>query len=290
MSNPLGTLIGNEVKLYASNVSDHTLRHKDFEIWLDKSSNDGQLDSDSKFIIVGGITGAEDGSVSFKSKNYPNHYLRHRNNACFLEKFDGSDAFKADATWKPEIGLAGSDYSFSTVNFPDLYMRHHDYGVGIANKNQLDGNQRKDATWKVKIIKSIQVTADWVALKLLTNEAGGTFTGRESTQVGISMGETKSQTETNSISIEAGFGGSYKGVEAAVKTTATRTVSTTSEKTWQRSEVMELGSDFKGKEGKSVFLWQWTIYATDAEGKAVVIRTPNITSTAENAKPARLDN
>ncbi|WP_035704945.1 family 43 glycosylhydrolase [Glycomyces tenuis] len=78
--------------------------------------------ADSQFMIVAGLAGS--GSVSLRSANYPDRYLRHRNGEFWLDAFEDTDLYKQDASFQQRAGLADSNgVSFQSVNYPDYYLR-----------------------------------------------------------------------------------------------------------------------------------------------------------------------
>jgi GH43 family beta-xylosidase len=79
--------------------------------------------ADSQFRIVTGLAGT--GTVSLESTNFPGYYLRHKNFEVWVEKNDGTTAFKNDASFYRRAGLANSSaVSLESLNFPGRYVRH----------------------------------------------------------------------------------------------------------------------------------------------------------------------
>lgn len=98
--------------------------------------------------IVQGL--ANDGSeyVSFESVQYPGYYLRHKAYVLYLEKNDGSQLFKEDATFKMTAGLANAEWvSFESYNVSGQYVRHFDYNLRIDPITNDTG--RADATFRI---------------------------------------------------------------------------------------------------------------------------------------------
>jgi hypothetical protein len=94
---------------------------------------------------VGGL--ADSRYVSFESLNYPGHYLRHQDFRLKLQKFDGSQLFRQDATFMMVPGLAdGSWSSFESVNYPGHYIRHRNFHLYLEKGT--DDLFRKDATFR----------------------------------------------------------------------------------------------------------------------------------------------
>ena len=88
------------VALRSTNFPDHFLRHANFRIFLGKSSGPGDhlFTLDSTFFMEQGLAEAASEWVSFRSVNFPDRYLRHRNFKLFLEPKD-SPNLMADATF-----------------------------------------------------------------------------------------------------------------------------------------------------------------------------------------------
>jgi hypothetical protein len=65
-----------------------------------------------------------------------------------LDPDNGTDLFKADATFKKVAGLADSNWSsFQSYNHPDRYIRHHNFYL-LLDPISTD-NEKLDATFKV---------------------------------------------------------------------------------------------------------------------------------------------
>ncbi len=83
----------------------------------------------SRFIARDGL--ADGTCVSLESVAQPGRYLRHFGYRLQLGTPDGGDLFKADATFCPEAGLAGTGLSFRSKNYPTYVMRHRNGEVWI---------------------------------------------------------------------------------------------------------------------------------------------------------------
>jgi hypothetical protein len=102
---------------------------------------------DSSFRIVKGLAGVD--TISFESRNYPGHYLRHQGFRIKLHRPDGSELFRNDASFRVVKGLADTSWrSFESVNYPGYFLRHRNFQLYIE---QGDGDLfRKDCTFKVE--------------------------------------------------------------------------------------------------------------------------------------------
>jgi len=79
----------------------HSLRHRDFRLRLEKSSGpaDQLFRQDSTFFLEQGLAAPDDhNAVSFRSFNFPDRYIRHRNFKLFVEPRDSAN-LAPDATF-----------------------------------------------------------------------------------------------------------------------------------------------------------------------------------------------
>ena len=99
---------------------------------------------DAYWKMVPGLAGE---GISFQSKNFPDRYLRHRGGEMWLDVFEDSDLYKADATFLVKDGLADdTKISFESYNFPGNFIRHRD--SNLFSQNILDQSSRNDATFE----------------------------------------------------------------------------------------------------------------------------------------------
>jgi len=117
------------------------------------SSGSSALDkNDATWIVRRGL--ANNSCVSFESRNYPGDFLRHFNFQLFRQPMDGTGVFRADATFCPQAGQAGSGTSFASFNYPTRFIRHFNNTLYIASNggsNAFDAsaNWAADVTWAV---------------------------------------------------------------------------------------------------------------------------------------------
>jgi hypothetical protein len=71
---------------------------------------------------------------SFESKNTSGSYLRHQNFQLYAQANDGSSLFAQDATFCSQAGQNGQGNSFSSVNYPDHFIRHYS-NIGYVASN-----------------------------------------------------------------------------------------------------------------------------------------------------------
>ncbi len=124
-------------RLSSANFPDHYIRHWEYRGKLE--ANVTNL-ADSQFRTVTGLAGS--GTVSLESANFPGYYLRHRNGEVWVEKNDGTTAFKGSASFHQRPGLADpAGVSYEAYTAPGQYIRHFDFllhlqGAGTALARQ----------------------------------------------------------------------------------------------------------------------------------------------------------
>lgn len=107
------------------------------------SSSDATLKADASWKVVTGLADAN--CLSLQSVNFPTQYLRHAGSRARIDASDGSELFKADATWCEQPGLAGSGLSLQSKNMPSAYLRHR--GGEVWAEAGSDALYKQDATW-----------------------------------------------------------------------------------------------------------------------------------------------
>jgi hypothetical protein len=134
----------NVKRLQSKNFTDRYIRHYNFEALLEADVVPFQ---DSLWRIVPGLANAN-GYISLESVNLPGYYLRHHDFILRLDPDDGTDLFKADATFKKVAGLADSSYSsLQSYNHPDRYIRHYNFHLRLDPIST--AADKLDATFKV---------------------------------------------------------------------------------------------------------------------------------------------
>jgi len=102
------------------------------------------VNQDFLFDVVSGLSGV--GTVSFRSVNYPDRFLRKSGSNLVLEGGD-TQQFRDDASFYVQNGLYGSNgVSFESVSTPDHYIRHQNYQLTVS---PYDGTVafNQHATW-----------------------------------------------------------------------------------------------------------------------------------------------
>ncbi|MFI9813843.1 glycoside hydrolase family 43 protein [Saccharothrix variisporea] len=95
---------------------------------------------------VGDSTAVPTGRRSLRSANFPDRYVRHRDNLAYIDPVSTA-LDRTDATFTVVAGLANSNcYSFEAVNFPGYYLRHNNMRLVLA-RNDGSAVFRGDATF-----------------------------------------------------------------------------------------------------------------------------------------------
>jgi hypothetical protein len=116
------------------------------------SSSSATTKADATWIVHAGL--ANSSCVSFESANDSGAYLRHSAFRLELDANDGTSLFAQDATFCPQEGNSGKDFSFISFNYPSRYLRHYNYNVYAATNGGSDtfdalSSFVDDTTWNV---------------------------------------------------------------------------------------------------------------------------------------------
>jgi len=112
----------NCISFESTNIRDHYLKHAFFRIVLAKRLDEQKFREDATFCVVWGLhktkrSGAD--SMSFRSFNFPNRYIRHRNFDLWLDPFEDTALFRDDATFfMVQLATRGMSLEGDTVLFP----------------------------------------------------------------------------------------------------------------------------------------------------------------------------
>merc|ERR1712227_1132186 len=114
-----------KVSFESVNFPGHFLHHQGFRIFLHEYEDSDLYRDDSTFEFVAPNCGDAEGYgyFSFRSVNYPDRYLRHKNFELWLDENDGSDLFDKDTTFS----LAGDAVRFRSLNYPSKALRHRNF-------------------------------------------------------------------------------------------------------------------------------------------------------------------
>ncbi|MCX4742303.1 family 43 glycosylhydrolase [Streptomyces antibioticus] len=93
VTGPAGT---GTVSLESSNYPGYYLRHRNFEVWLERNDGTAAFAADAAFHRRTGL--ADTTGVSFESYNYPGRYVRHHDHFLYIQT-PGTATDRADATF-----------------------------------------------------------------------------------------------------------------------------------------------------------------------------------------------
>jgi len=143
---PLNQLVS--LRVTTAPYTDRYLRHQDGAARTEVVSGTSStvLKQDATFWVRPGLSSGA--CYSFESRNFPGHYLRHRDFRVYKEVNDGSGLFAQDATFCAREGLSGGATSFESANLAGYYLRHRNSEVWI-DRNDGSATFRDDATWSV---------------------------------------------------------------------------------------------------------------------------------------------
>jgi hypothetical protein len=90
------------ISFEATNVRDHYFKHAFSRVVLAKRLDEKKFREDATFCIVPGLrktARSGTGSVSFRSFNFPDRYIRHRALELWLDPFENTAQYRDDATF-----------------------------------------------------------------------------------------------------------------------------------------------------------------------------------------------
>ena len=246
---------------------------------------------DTSFDVVPGLHGI---GISFRSVNYPDHFILHYKGECVISKPDEGDdnkLLKKEASWIPCEGIANSKgVSFESMNYPGEYIRHCGGRIRI-NRNDGSNLFREDATWYPRILKSPNITNEWKLIFANDNTcASGQYT--LSVEVGTEIIESRA-TDVWNCSLKGSIGPdglipvgdvlphSLKALfEANTRSSYDIDVSA-----WRMSERKKEAYTISLKIGEPVYLWQWIITAIASDSTYIMVKTNIYKESKSKTKP-----
>jgi hypothetical protein len=137
------------LRVTTTGYTDRSLRHQDGVARTDvvHGASPALLKQDATFWIRPGLSNGA--CHSFESRNFPGHYLRHRDFRVYKDPNDGTPLFAQDATFCAREGLSGGGTSFESANLAGHYLRHRNAEVWLDPLSGSSGTFRDDATWSV---------------------------------------------------------------------------------------------------------------------------------------------
>jgi hypothetical protein len=286
MTDPIGKLIGRQVRFYASNYPTRCFRHRNGELWLDEyASSDPLMKLDSSFLVVPGLCGT---GISFQSRNYPDSFVRHYDNKGYVSQFANDPVYKKDASWVPEAGLAGTDYySFGSVNYPGMYLRHFNSRLCLGRNDGSDILVR-DASWKAEVLADVATSGTW-KLVYGNDNADSAWTWTEKVTIGVKLSSSESTEEVQQYAWKASQSGSGSAFGLAVKAvfeeSGMSSVKKISASAWESTHLDERTQSKSGAKGQPFYLWQWCLICVNSDGTKVEVATDLYRETATSQAP-----
>ena len=270
----------------SKNFRNEFWRHRNYELWKDVQNSSKLYQLDASFDIVPGLCGV---GISFRSVNYPAHFIRHSGGKCFIAKASESndiELFKKDASWIPHEGIAdpqGPAVSFESVNYPGEYIRH---SGGRVRKDQNDASHLfyEDATWYPKLLKPPTVSGEWKLVYANDNAAAsGQFT--DSHEVGTEVREDTSTTTNVAVSWKGSLEYNGIAIKGLFETTFSGSMTRIDSSSWKVNVNSKEAFTINLKKGEPVYVWQWYYLATSSDSTYVTVRTNIFKETATRQSP-----
>ena len=145
------TLGNTSMRATTAGYTNYYWRHRDYVgVTAATTSSSSTVEKlDSTFTVVSGL--ANPSCASFRSRNFPDRYLRHYGLALRLDTATTATA-NADATFCAVPGKSGTGVSWRSYNVPTRFIRHYNSALYISSSggtNAFDSttNFNADVTW-----------------------------------------------------------------------------------------------------------------------------------------------
>ncbi|MFI6866623.1 AbfB domain-containing protein [Nocardia sp. NPDC050406] len=137
------------IRLQSFNFPEFFVRHQNFEGELMKLNTPGFVEDFAWEEEFAGTDAEGFTLVRFRSKNFPDRLLRHKDFRMVLEPDDRSSLFRKDSTFRRRRGLSGDPEagwrSYESTNFPGHFIRHRNFHLFMDSK---EPKLAADATFK----------------------------------------------------------------------------------------------------------------------------------------------
>ncbi|WP_198170780.1 AbfB domain-containing protein [Actinoplanes awajinensis] len=122
---------GSTVALTLADNSGQRVRHRSFIGRVDTiGASSKALDrADSSFTVRVGL--GNSGCSSLESVNYPGYFLRHQNYQIKLQRNDGSDLYRRDATFCAVTIRSGDALALQSINYPKRFVVESDSRLAL---------------------------------------------------------------------------------------------------------------------------------------------------------------
>lgn len=142
-----GSADSADVSLESLDWPGHFIRHRNYELWMDRSDNSPVFNAGSTF-KTGSAGAAPGATISLQPVSWPAHLVRHANSLGFISAIgpQSSATERLDATFIVRPGLADARcVSFESQNFPGQFLQHRNFRIQLIR--DAGGNGRRDATF-----------------------------------------------------------------------------------------------------------------------------------------------
>ena len=249
---------------------------------------------DTSFDVVPGLYGI---GVSFRSVNYPDHFIRHANDECFIAELEGTDLFKQDASWIPHEGIADpKGVSFESVNYPGEFMRHSNAQIR-KDRYTTEVFSSEDATWYPRVLKPPKVIGEWKLVYANDNvaasgqftdsaEVGTDFIEMKSTNFGFSWKSILQRSLGVNVPVLEGFPSVSASVKDVFEFGTNGSITHLDPSTWNTSVTkMPEKYTISLKAGEPVYLWKWHVAAMTSDSTYMVAKTNIYKETKTHQSP-----
>ena len=135
------------------NYPGYYLRHRGFQIWLDRLDGSDIYKKDATFRKIPGLENNE--CISFESYNYPGHYIRHSGYELFIQTSDGTEIFRNDATFLlKDSGTIEENFEevaiavfLQSLNYPNYFIHNNQMRAAISELKKSSALQ--NLAWKI---------------------------------------------------------------------------------------------------------------------------------------------
>merc|ERR1711959_639799 len=114
-----------KVSFESVNFPGYFIRHQEFRVKLQENDGSELFSADATFEMVQPNAECDRGQgfFSFRSVNFPDRYLRHKNYELWLDERDDSELFNDDTTFS----LFAPACRLKSMNYPDHCLRHRNF-------------------------------------------------------------------------------------------------------------------------------------------------------------------
>lgn len=164
------------ISLQSINFSGRFIRHRNFSVELTDIKNE-QDRIDAAFNVRPALDGTPGGS-SFEAIHLPGHFLRHKDFKILLERYDGSELFRKDASFtgldRRMARAPMNQWQLQSTNLGDHYIRHSNFQL-ILSKNDGSEQFKQDSSFSILPAPGLTATAPAGALSFEAANVPGQY-------------------------------------------------------------------------------------------------------------------